>query len=103
MTNQLEMVNGVLRPMSDAEQVAYNALQAAWPAAQAANAEAAMQTALSDPGTQIANLTAALIAANIIPSTALPTAQITAVNNKLSAIGAATISTTATLAAAKIS
>ena len=33
MTNQMEMVNGILHPMSDADQTAYNAQQAAWEAA----------------------------------------------------------------------
>lgn len=42
--------------------------------------------ALPDIPTQLANLTAALISANVIPTTALPSEQITAVNLKLSAL-----------------
>ncbi len=34
MANQLEMVNGVLQPMSDADQAQYDALQTAWIIAQ---------------------------------------------------------------------
>lgn len=90
MTNQFEMVNGVLQAMSDEDQASYDALQAAWPATQAANLS---QEGLPDLTTQVANLTAALLFANVIPDTALPSAQITAVNNKLTEIGAATIST----------
>ena len=86
MTNQLEMVNGVLQPMSDADQAAYDAQQAAWAAAQPAAILAALaahryatQTGgcqisltvngatsnylfLTDPNSQFA-LTGALIAA----------------------------------------
>jgi len=98
-----KMVDGIKMPLTAEEQADHDARIAAWPETYAAQITAQNLALAANPVTQIANLIAALIAANVITTDALPTAQITAVNNTLSAIGAATISTTATLAATKIS
>ena len=52
----------------------------------------------SNPNVQIASLFSALIAAKVIPVTALPLAQITAMNNILITIGEMPILTTLTIA-----
>lgn len=88
MTNQLEMVNGSLQSMSDADQAAYDARQVAWPAIKMAQEE---QVTLPDSSAQIATLTAALIARGTIKANDLPATTLTAINNKLKAIGATKI------------
>ncbi len=49
MTNILEMVDGILQPMSDADQAAYDARQAGYIAGQANNAIKAQIAALESP------------------------------------------------------
>lgn len=81
MTNPVEMVNGKLQHMSDFDTAAYITNQT-FAAVQNA------QPKLPDTSTQIANLTAAVIALG----GTLPDDQVAAANVKLSAIGEPLIS-----------
>lgn len=82
-----KMVNGVATPDSAAD-IAQAAIDvAAMPAQQAAMAQAIA----ANPAAQIAAITALLITKAVILKTDLPAAQITAVNQTLTAIGQTTI------------
>lgn len=82
------MVDGASIPLTEQEQADHDAMAVAWAAGAS---DRAVQAALPDLATQVANLTALLINSGTVEAADLPAAQITAVNAKLTEMSLPTI------------